>query len=150
MPPFIRRSLVLLLLALLVYGVFFALIQRRRMANGPWEVTFIVEKEAPALIVNQPKLGIADVRFVFRGGPATTNSSQAVRFDQSRPAPFDLPFGRCVFLDPLFLPGTVAIEAFGHQIQLMPRILTVDRVEHPWRSGEIITLLGTNQPSLAK
>jgi hypothetical protein len=127
-------------LALVVYGVCFALIQHRRTANGPWEVTFAVEEGTPALIVNQSKLGIANVRIVFRSGPATTNSLPTIRFDQTRPAPFDLPFGRCVFLDPLFLPGTVALEAFGHQIQLMPRTLTIDRVEHRWRSGETIIL----------
>ena len=60
-------------------------------------------------------------------------------------APFDLPFGKCVFLDTLYLPGSMAMELFGHQIQLMPRTMLIDRLEHAWLSGEKILL--TNRPS---
>jgi hypothetical protein len=52
-----------------------------------------------------------------------------------------------VFQDTTFLPGTVVIQTFGHEIQLLPRVLTLDRAEHPWRPGEVIFL--TNQPSPA-
>jgi hypothetical protein len=45
-----------------------------------------------------------------------------------------------VFLDTVFLPGTIVLVMFGHQIQLMPRVLTIDGVEHPWRAGENIKL----------
>jgi hypothetical protein len=51
-----------------------------------------------------------------------------------------VPFGQCVFQDAQTLPGTVVFELFGHEIQLLPRVLTIDRVEHPWHSGETITL----------
>ncbi|HEY9175149.1 MAG TPA: hypothetical protein VI136_22915 [Verrucomicrobiae bacterium] len=135
-----RKFLRILGLAVVAYGVCFGFIQYRRTANGPWQVTFTGETGVPVLVVNQDKLGIADVRIAFPGQAATTNATQTIRFDQAKPVPFDLPFGKCVFLDPLFLPGTVALEAFGHQIQFMPRVLTIDRMERVWRSGETIFL----------
>jgi hypothetical protein len=45
-----------------------------------------------------------------------------------------------VFLDTTFLPGTVALSLFGHEVQLLPRVLTIDKVEKAWRSGETISL----------
>jgi hypothetical protein len=41
-------------------------------------------------------------------------------------------------MDATSLPGTVAFELFGHEIQLLPRVLTIDNQERPWRSNEII------------
>jgi hypothetical protein len=46
-----------------------------------------------------------------------------------------VPFGKCVFLDTTFLPGTVVLDLFGHEVQLLPRVLTIDHVEHAWHSG---------------
>ena len=87
---------------------------------------------------------LTNITIVFLEAIATTNAPQPIRFEHGRVAPFDLPFGKCVFLDTLYLPGTVAMEAFGHSIQVLPRTLTIDRVEHPWMSGEKILL--TNRP----
>lgn len=142
-----RRFLLALGLAVVAYGVCFALIHHRRTANGPWQVTFTGEAGVPILVVNQDKLGIAGARIVFPGQVAPTNAAQTIRFDQAKPVPFDLPFGRCVFLDPLFLPGTVALEAFGHELQLLPRVLTIDREERAWCSGETIVLTGVTGSS---
>lgn len=145
-PPAVgRKLLILFALVLIAYAASYAFIQHRRVAKGPWEVTFTREAGAPALVVNQTRLGIANVRLVFSGAQATTNLPQTLRFADARPVPFDLPFGKCVFLDPLFLPGTVAFELFGHEIQLLPRVLTIDRVEYPWQSNATITLIATNQ-----
>jgi hypothetical protein len=58
--------------------------------------------------------------------------------------PFDVPFGKCVFMDTTFLPGTLAFELFGHEIQLIPRVLTIDKQEQPWRSNVIIPVTKTN------
>lgn len=123
---------------LIAYFGAFTWIQHRRVVKGPWVVTFTTESGAPALVLNQPALGIRDVRIVFADERAATNVT--LEFAQAREVPFDVPFGKCVFLDPLFLPGTVALEAFGHQIQFLPRVLTIDGSEHPWRSGETIQL----------
>ncbi len=136
----LRHFLIALGLAVLAYGMTFGFIQHRRSAKGPWEVSFTSEAGVPILVVNQAKLDIRGVRIEFSKQTSPTNVTQTVWFAEGRTVPFDLPFGKCVFLDLLFLPGTVALEAFGHQIQFLPRALTIDRVEHPWRSGEAFIL----------
>jgi len=43
-------------------------------------------------------------------------------------------------MDTTFQPGTVVFTNFGHEIQLLPRVLTIDKVERPWQSGTTIDL----------
>ena len=143
----LRHFLLALALALVGYAVLYGFVQHRRVARGPWLVTFTSASAVPAMVVDQPKLGIAEVRVTFPGNSAPANPAQSVAFSEARPVPFDLPFGKCVFLDPLFLPGTVALEMFGHQIQLLPRVLTIDGREHPWQSGATIVVTSTNAAS---
>lgn len=138
---FLKHAAAVLAAALAGYAGLFWLIEHWRTRTGPWEITFNGSAtEAPALIINQPRLGITNVQIVF----AETNSPREIhvrcRFDQARPVPFDLPFGRCVFLDTTTLPGTVALEIGGHQIQLLPRTLTIDHHEQPWRPAAVIHL----------
>ena len=85
---------------------------------------------------------------VFSGSVAPTNLPQTIRFPHGRVAPFDLPMGKCVFLDTLYLPGTVTVQVLGHEIQMMPRTLSLDRVEHPWLSGEKILLTNSAPATL--
>lgn len=44
----------------------------------------------------------------------------------------DLPYGPVEFADVTFLPGTIAFDAFGHLIELVPRILYLDGKEVAW------------------
>ena len=143
---FLRQALLVFGVALTGYAVLFAWIGHRRVVKGPWTVTFTVESESPVLIVNQLKLGLRDVRIVFADERAATNLTRSVDFAQPRMVPFEVPFGRCVFFDPLFLPGTVALEIHGHEIQLLPRVLTIDKVERPWQSGETIQIREPSAP----
>ena len=131
---------VALLLAVVVYGVLFALIEHRRARNGPWRVTFTNDASAPAIVINQPALAITNVEIIFPREPAPTNSGQTMVFDQLYPVPYAVPFGTNIFMDTTFLPGTVVFDLFGHQIQLMPRVLTIDKKEMPWRSGGKIAI----------
>jgi len=59
--------------------------------------------------------------------------------------PFEVPFGHCVFLDPLFLPGKAVLEIAGHEIQIMPRKLMLDGVEHSWSATNAFTLPELNR-----
>jgi hypothetical protein len=147
MPPqsspwkiFLRVGLV----SLIGYIAVFSWMENNRRKDGPWEITFTQVDNSPVLLVNHAKLGLTNVTIVFPAAVATTNAAQTIRFEHGRVAPFDLPFGKCVFLDTLYLPGTVTMETFGHLIQVLPRTMTIDRVERPWSSGEKILL--TNRP----
>ncbi len=43
-------------------------------------------------------------------------------------------------MDTTFLPGTVTFELFGHEIELLPRALIIDRQEHAWQPNAAINL----------
>jgi len=140
-----KQVIAVFLCAVIGYAAVFGWIEHQRRKSGPWEVTFTNTEGLPAIVINHPKLQLTNITIAFVGAPACTNAPQTVGFEHGRPAPFDLPFGRCVFIDALYLPGTAACEIFSHEIQLMPRVLTIDQAERPWRSGEKILL--TNEPS---
>jgi len=72
---------------------------------------------------------------------ALSNQSQTnFSFRQPQPVPYPVPMGSCLFMDTTFLPGTVTFQLAGHEIELLPRVLIIDRQEHPWVSGSTITL----------
>lgn len=134
-------------LAVVIYVVFYGWINHRRNRQGPWEVTFTNNSSGAAmLVINEPKLAITNVQIAFTG--VTNSATNAVlSFNIPHEVPYDLPFGKCVFMDPTFLPGTLAFDLFGHEIQLIPRVLTIDNKEMPWESGKVISLNGTNSAS---
>src|SRR6267142_6132974 len=93
------------------------------------------------MVIDQPKLAITNVEISFP--EQAVNSTQKPRtlvFSQPQPVPYDVPFGKCVFMDTTFLPGTLTFQLFGHEIELLPRVLVLDRQEHAWKSGEIVAL----------
>ena len=139
--PRFGLQLLLVFAAVLVgYALVYEWIEHRRVVKGPWVVTCASESGVPVLTVNQSTLSIRNVRILFPGHGALSNATQTLEFSQARPWPYAVPFGRCVFMDTTFLPGTIALEMFGHEIQLPPRVLTIDKVERPWHSGETIEL----------
>ena len=137
---FFWQLVLVFVVALVGYAAVFGWIEHRRVVKGPWVVTFTGKNETPAIILNQGALGIREVRVLFQDATTQSNRAQTREFSRARLVPFEVPFGQCVFQDTTFLPGTVAFEMFGHQIQLMPRVLTIDKTERPWRSGETIEL----------
>jgi len=139
-PTLWKPILVVFLITLVSYAVVFHWIEHRRRKNGPWEMTFTEVGGVPAIVVNQPALQLTNITVVFSGAPPHSLRPQTVMFEHGRPAPFELPFGKCIFIDAIFLPGTATCEIFNHEIQLLPRTLTIDHVEHPWRAGEKIFL----------
>jgi hypothetical protein len=127
------------LIALAVYVVSFSGCEYFSTRHGPWQVAFTNETSVPTLIINQPGLQITNLKISF---PKVTAPpvNQTTRFDQAQEWPFDVPFGQCVFEDIRSLPGTVVLKMFGHEIQLLPRTLTIDKVEQPWLSNTNIVL----------
>lgn len=137
-----------------VFAVTFALyltvfygIEHLRSRKGPWEVTFTQDAAGhPAIVVSQATLKISDVKVTFPGELiAATNQMRKLVFDQPQPVSYEVPFGRCLFEDLTFLPGTVTFDLFGHEIELLPRILTIDKREYAWASGATISLSKTNK-----
>lgn len=132
--------------SVLFYAAAYFAIEHRRTHNGPWQIAFTNDPPGnPAILVNQPRLGITNVLISFPGETVPAGTT-AVDFNPAEPreGPFPAGFGQCRFMDTTFLPGTIVFDLFGHQVQLMPRVLTIDRVEHPWRAGEVVSVSKTN------
>ena len=43
------------------------------------------------------------------------------------------------------LPGVITFDLFGHEIELMPRTLVINKKEVPWKSESVIELWPTNK-----
>jgi len=159
----VKHFVLAFLLALMGYIIFYQGIEYWRVRKGPWQVTFMRDSEhAAAITIDQPSLAITNVQITFaveplpatnapqtfppdlsRAQPPITNSPSStvtLRFAKSRPVPYEVPFGKCVFLDMISLPGTVTFELLGHEIQLLPRVLIIDGQEHRWQSDTTIAL----------
>jgi hypothetical protein len=127
-------------IALILYVIAYTFIENRRTRNGPWQVSFLQESAGPpTLVIDEPKLNIANVRITFPN-KSSMQTNAIWLFSKPKPVPFDVPFGSCIFEDTTFQPGTVVFNLFGHEIQLIPRTLTIDGKEHPWQSGSTLTL----------
>jgi hypothetical protein len=141
-PGALKHFVIAFLLALVGYVICYQAIERRRTRNGPWQVTFTrAPAGEPALVIAQPRLAITNVQIHFAGeSPPPSTNATTVLFAQPKLVPYDLPFGKCVFMDTTFLPGTVTLQLFGHEIELIPRVLVIDRQEHPWQTDATIAL----------
>jgi len=137
-----KHFIVPLLAAVVIYIIAYGGIEHLRNRKGPWQVTFTRAEGAgfPALLINQPTLQIINVHLVFTNQPQFTNPPSHLSFQRPKLVPYDLPFGRCIFMDTTFLPGTVTMQIFGHELELLPRVLIIDHEEHAWRSGDTIAV----------
>ena len=126
-------------LAIVIYAAFFTCDQGLRRRKGGWEVTFGTNSSGTAAIqVNHAELGITNVQIAFLGEVATnTNSNARVIFDKPQQP---IPFGKVKFEDLTYLPGSVAFDFFGHEVELLPRTLYLNKQEHAWKSGAIYEL----------
>jgi hypothetical protein len=137
-----KHFILAFLLALICYAFFYHAIEHRRTRKGPWAITFTNDFSGnPTLVINEPELAITNAQITFTNQRvATPFSSATLVFSEPRPVPYDVPFGNCVFMDTTFLPGTVTLHVFSHEVEVRPRDLVIDRQEHPWLSGSTITL----------
>lgn len=125
-------------LALAIYAGFFGLDQWWRVRKGAWEVNFQTNAAGHAMIeVNHARLGISNVVIVFVGETSTNRVSGRVVFNKPQLA---VPFGKVKFEDLTYLPGSVAFDFFGHEVELLPRTLYLNKKEHGWQSGSVFEL----------
>ena len=145
----LRQFLIAFLIAAVAYAVLYTVIENRRTRKGPWLVNFGQASGAPAIIINQPRVGITNVTLIFEGQTAAGSPTPLpLNFAEARMVPFEVPYGKVIFLDTTFLPGTVTMQLFGHEIELLPRVLILDHSEHPWSPNEVIRVMpATTQPA---
>jgi len=137
-----RHLLIGFVLAVVIYAGFFAGDQAFRRRKGGWEVEFHTNASGHAAItVNQSALQVANVQIVF-GGETATNGGGRVVFDKPRQA---IPFGKTKFEDLTYLPGSVAFDFFGHEVELLPRTLYLNKKEQAWQPNAVHELKGTEK-----
>jgi hypothetical protein len=130
----LKHALIGFGLAAVIYLGAYTGIEYLRTRKGGWEVTFRSDSEGrPQVEVAQPTLGIANVKVHFPDERLSQSNLQ-VRIIFDRPVT-NVPFGKVLYLDTTFLPGAIAFGLFGHEVQLMPRSLLLDRRPGPWQSG---------------
>jgi len=118
--------------------------------RGPWEVEFSSDAMGnPSIAIYQPKLRISSVEIIFTGEKVSqTNLAQKVLFDRPLASlPAKMPIGEVIYEDLRTLPGVVTFNFFGHEIELLPRVLIVNKKEIPWQSEKVIELSMTNKPA---
>ena len=142
---FSLKSLAVFLAALagLYLAVFYGC-EYWRQHRGPWEVHFHTDAEGhPSVVIYQPRLNISSVEILFLGEQLPqTNLAQTVAF--ARPGQ-PIPFGRVLFEDLTTLPGVVTFDLFGHEIELLPRVLFADKRQIPWKTEMVLELSATNK-----
>ena len=127
--------------AFFLYVFAYRYIEGRRVAKGPWEVTFIAQSnEPPRVQIAQPALGISNVNFTFPEGSVGSNIHKRILFDTPDRQPA---FGERVFVDTTFLPGTITLNLFSNEIELLPRVLYINRRQVPWKNDTNIVITGT-------
>lgn len=127
-----RHLLIAFALAVVAYVGVFSCDQRLRERKGPWQVEFLAAPEGhPMIRVSQHWLGITNVQIEFLEEQAT-NAPTALTFDRPLQTP---PFGTIKFEDLTYLPGSVAFDFFGHEVELLPRTLYLNKKERGWQSG---------------
>jgi hypothetical protein len=129
----VRHVVIACGLALALYVIGFWGAQYLRERKGAWVVEFATDPSGrPSLAVFQESLGVRGVRLVFPDARIEPMPAvQRVVFDAPDKASA-LPFGAVTFLDTTFLPGTVTLGLFGHEVELLPRVLIIDKQEHVW------------------
>jgi hypothetical protein len=137
-----KHLAVAFVIALALYVIAYHAIEHRRNRNGPWRIAFTNDVAGrPALKINQPARGLTNVLLVFEGEQLSpSNTPGSFVFDTPKPVPYPVPFGRCVFMDTTFLPGTLTFQMFGHELELLPRVMILDHEERQWISGETVAL----------
>ncbi len=132
---FIRHASIAFGIAVVFYIVFFTFMQHRREGKGPWQVDFITDSNGvPSLAIEQPTLQLSHKIFFDNAKVPQTNLWESVRFVQGTTS---IPFGELLFQDPTFLPGSVAMKMFGHNIEILPRVIVIDKKEHHWTEPDL-------------
>jgi hypothetical protein len=127
----LKHLLLVFLIALVAYIGLYSCDRHLRLRKGPWQVTFLSSPMGePSIVVRQETLGIDGINIILQGEKGPTNGLPSTVFID---APRKLvPFGKIIFDDLMYLPGTVVFDLFGHEVELLPRVLVVNGREYPW------------------
>jgi hypothetical protein len=129
-------------IALIGYILFYGCDSHLRSRKGPWIVNFQSNTNGePLLVIDQPVLKIHTQ--ILLAGEKATNTPGPVEF--INPQHLQTPFGRVRFHDLTYLPGTVTLDVYGHEVELLPRTLVLNTKEVGWTNNITYVLSPTNK-----
>jgi hypothetical protein len=139
-----RHVLFAATVTLALYAAGFTWIEHLNRRHGPWEIEFRTDAEGHlSLTVNQAALGISNLTVsVPDQTVAQSNLSATVRFDNVTNT---APVGELVYFDTRTLPGVLTFNLLGHEVEFMPRTMTVDKEAVAWTSNTNIVLTGAGK-----
>jgi len=142
------KSIVLtFVIAVVFYALAYSWMNNRQTGKGPWQVSFSTNAAGtPQVIIAQPALGISNITIQFAGEElAATNTTGVVNFARPRQP---TPFGRVAYDDLMFQPGAVALDCFGHVVEMFPAALGLNGTRVGWTNDVVHTLEATNKLSV--
>jgi len=141
-----KSVVVTFVLAVVFYMLAYAWMTKRQTGKGPWQVSFMTNSAGvPALVIAQPVLRISNVVIQFAGEQLeASNGTGVVHFAKPRQP---TPFGRVAYDDLMFQPGAVALDCFGHLVELVPSVLGLNGVRFGWTNNMVYSLEATNKLS---
>jgi hypothetical protein len=138
----LKHAALAFVIALVGYLFFYGCDAHLRARKGPWIVNFQASTNGePLLVIDQPALNIHTQ--VLLAGEKATNTPGVALFKS--PQHLNTPFGRVRFHDLTYLPGTITLDVYGHEIELLPRTLVLNTREVGWTNGITYVLTPTNK-----
>ena len=75
-------------------------------------------------------------------GETATNGPRHIVFNHPQ---IPVPYGRIRFQDLTYLPGTLTFDFYGHEVELLPRVLSINLKEYDWQPDTTYYLSATNK-----
>lgn len=136
------------IIAVILYIAIYSFDQWKRKKDGPWSVRFQADSNGtPTMVIDWEVRGYRNCTLVFPGEtlPAGFANVQTNFVDPVH-LPQAVPFGQWFYADLTYLPGTVTFNLFAedantpgkgrrHEIELLPRVLVVNRKEYRWKNN---------------
>jgi hypothetical protein len=141
------KSIVLTFVAAVIFYVLaYWWMNKQQTGKGPWQANFTTNSMGvPQLVIAQPTLGISNVTVQFAGEQlASSNGTGIVNFAKPKQS---TPFGRVAYDDLMFQPGDVALDCFGHIVEMVPAALGLNGIRFGWTNA-VYSLQSTNKLSV--
>ena len=139
-------------LTFVLAGVFYLLayswLTRWQTNRGPWQAAFAASPDGvPQIILGQTALGISNIVLRFEGETlAASNHSGLVFFAKPKQP---VPFGEVIYDDLMRQPGDIALDCFGHVVEMVPSGLGLNSRRFGWTNNATYSLWPTNKLSAA-
>ncbi|HWN94405.1 MAG TPA: hypothetical protein VNT99_05195 [Methylomirabilota bacterium] len=141
-----KSIVVTFVLAVIFYVLAYAWVDGKQHRKGPWQVNFMTNNAGqPQLVIAQKALGISNVTVQFAGEQlAATNRTGVVSFTTPKQP---TPFGLVAYDDLMFQPGSIALDCFGHLVEMVPSAFGLNGVRFLWTNDVVYSLSPTDKLS---